>query len=167
MDAKNFRGLKKDYIALYDALGMVYRGESVDEMKFKIMSFASTVKEDDVKDIKTVAAPKEVKRVKKATVTPVDSKVFSHKVTYDEEEGDEEIIPIPIPKPAEKAKAKAKAPASKAKATEPPVEEAPKVRMSWNEFITSKAKENPGMNRKELMVKFSGDAWKSYKASFE
>lgn len=166
MDLTTFKGLKSDYVKLYAELGIPYRGESKEQMQYEIMKFGDKVNDDEISHIKAIPAPKKAGPVRKVPVTtPIEegeaeSSAFKSKVTYMDpaEVEPEEPKQKKAPKKAPKQKA---AVASEAPSTEPP------KRLTWNEFLSSKAAENPTLSRKALMVKYSGEEWTKYKASFD
>lgn len=188
MDLSTFGDRKSDYIKLYETLGLPYRGESKDELKFNLMKLADKIPDEELNHVKAIPVAKKPSiKPKKAKVTELSDDVFKAKVEYveddeAEEEPEQEVKAIPKKKSEKsnmkpiktvdiqesKAKPKAKAKEAKeAKEIEPKTEGSVPVKLTWNQFLNLKAKENPTMNRKDLMVKFSGKVWNDYKAQFD
>ena len=185
MDLSTFGDRKSDYIKLYETLGLPYRGESKDELKFNLMKLADKIPDEELNHVKAIPVAKKPSiKPKKAKVTELSDDVFKAKVEYVEddeaEEEPEEVKAIPKTKKSSsnikpiktvdiqesKAKSKAKE-AKEAKEIEPKTEGSVPVKLTWNQFLNLKAKENPTMNRKDLMVKYSGKVWNDYKAQFK
>ena len=189
INLSTFGDRKADFIKLYEALGLPYRGESKDEMKFNLMKYGDKIAEEQLSHIKTVpVAKKATPKQKRPKVTEINDEgsVFKAKVEYvsdDEADDEEEVDGKSNKKGTSKARAKdnmkpiktvhikddtKESKESKAsKEEEKPSEGSVPVKLNWNQFITLKSKDHPNMTRKELMVKYSGKVWEDYKAQFK
>lgn len=187
LDLSTFGDRKADYIKLYESLGLPYRGESKDELKFNLMKYADKIPDEQLDHIKVVpVAKKATPKPMKAKVTELsDDGVFKAKVEYVEESEEEEpeqevkaktktkkskdmkpIKTVDIQQESKKPKSKATKEVGGA-GVEPKTEGSVPVKLSWNQFLSLKAKEHPDMSRKDLMVKYSGKVWNDYKAQFK
>ena len=151
------------------------------------MKLADKIPDEELNHVKAIPVAKKPSiKPKKAKVTELSDDVFKAKVEYveddeAEEEPEQEVKATKTKKSSSnmkpiktvdiqesKAKPKAKAKETKeAKEIEPKTEGSVPVKLTWNQFLNLKAKENPTMNRKDLMVKFSGKVWNDYKAQFD